>query len=276
MCPNCRAFITTDDKVCPYCEIKVGPKAIERRSPSDLLGGLIPHARFTTVVILTINVGLYLATMLYSMRGGNESLMDLDGQTLLLFGAKYSPAVFAGEYWRLLTAGFLHGGLLHIFMNSWVLFDLGTQVEEVYGTSRMVVIYTVSTVLGFLASALWFSGLSVGASAGIFGLIGAMISVGMRNRSAMGDHIRGMYTRWAIYGLLFGLLPGMRIDNAAHLGGLAGGFAVAWVAGQPGLLPHSWKERLWNWSCGIAIAATVLAFAKMFLSFQGMAKVLER
>ncbi|MBK5293197.1 MAG: rhomboid family intramembrane serine protease, partial [Acidobacteriia bacterium] len=259
MCPNCRAFITTDDKVCPYCDIKVGPKAIERRNPSDLMGGLIPHARFTTVVILTINVGLYLATMLYSMRAGNESLMDLDGQTLLLFGAKYSPAVFAGQYWRLLTAGFLHGGLIHIFMNTWVLFDLGAQVEEMFGTSRMIVIYTVSTIAGFLASAFWFSGLSVGASAGIFGLIGAMITVGMKNRSAMGDAIKGMYTRWAIYGLIFGLLPGMRIDNAAHLGGLAGGFAVAWVAGQPGLLADSWKERLWNWASGIAIALTVLA-----------------
>jgi rhomboid protease GluP len=269
MCPNCRAFITTDDKVCPYCEIKIGPKAVEIRNPRDLLGGIIPHARFTTVVILTINVGLYLATMLYSMRSGNEAaLTDLDGQTLLYFGAKFSPFIWAGQYWRLITAGFLHGGLLHIFMNTWVLYDLGAQTEEVYGTSRLVVIYIASTITGFLASALWYPGLSVGASAGIFGLIGAMIVVGMRSRSAMGQAIKGMYMRWAVYGLLFGLLPGLRIDNAAHLGGLAGGFAVAWIAGQPGLLPHSWKERLWNWAAGIALAMTALAFTEMFFAFQ--------
>src|SRR4051812_35070157 len=61
MCPNCRAFITTSDKVCPYCEIKLGAPAAARRAPADLLGGLIPHARFTTIVILLINAGFYLA-----------------------------------------------------------------------------------------------------------------------------------------------------------------------------------------------------------------------
>ena len=60
-----------------------------------------------------------------------------------------------GEWWRLVTAGFLHGGLLHILMNSWVLFDLGAQVEEIYGASRMWVIYFVSSVCGFYASAVW-------------------------------------------------------------------------------------------------------------------------
>ena len=80
-----------------------------------------------------------------------------------------------GEWWRLLTAGFLHGGLFHILMNSWVLFDLGAQVEEIYGTSRYLVFYFIATVTGFLASAVFSGALSIGASAGIFGLIGAMI-----------------------------------------------------------------------------------------------------
>jgi len=274
MCPNCRAFITTDDKVCPYCDLKLGPKAIEMRNPSALLGGLVPAARFTTVIILTINIGLYIATMLYSMRGGNEAaLTDLDGQTLLFFGAKFSPFVWAGQYWRLITAGFLHGGLLHIFMNTWVLYDLGAHAEETYGTSRMVVIYLASTVTGFLASSLWYPGLSVGASAGIFGLIGAMIAVGVRSRSSTAQAIKGMYTRWAVYGLLFGLLPGLHIDNAAHLGGMAGGFVVAWIAREPGLLPFSGKERLWNWTAGICLALTALAFTEMFFSMQSLSRM---
>ena len=61
MCPNCRAFITTSDKVCPYCDIKLEAPAIARRAPADVLGGLIPHARFTTMMILLINAGFYLA-----------------------------------------------------------------------------------------------------------------------------------------------------------------------------------------------------------------------
>src|ERR1700692_2374450 len=123
MCPNCRAFITTDDKVCPYCDVPVGTRAINKRSPADALGGLIPHARFTTILILLINTGLFVAMMLRSSKVTGGMSMDFDGQTLFDFGAKERGAIAAGQWWRLITAGFLHGGLLHILMNSWVLFD---------------------------------------------------------------------------------------------------------------------------------------------------------
>src|SRR5437879_5065742 len=107
MCPNCRAFITTDDKTCPYCEVQVGPRAIERRNPAGALGGLIPYARFTTVVILLINTGLYVAMLLHSSRAGGGIGLDLDGQTLFDFGAKARSAILAGQWWRLIPAGFL-------------------------------------------------------------------------------------------------------------------------------------------------------------------------
>jgi rhomboid protease GluP len=266
MCPHCRAFITTEDKVCPYCDAQIGPRAIDVRSPRDLLGGAIPHARFTTTIILTINIGLYVACMLYSMRAGNEgAFMDLDGRTLFVFGAKLTEAIFAGEYWRLVTAGFLHGGLLHILMNSWVLFDLGAQVEEVFGTSRMVPIYFVSTITGFLASSFWNPGLSVGASAGIFGLMGAMIAFGTKHRSALGDATKGMYIRWALFMLVIGLF-GFQIDNAAHIGGLAGGFGTAWIADVPSIRSHP-RERIWTFVMYACLALTAAAFAEMFLAF---------
>src|SRR4051812_48516094 len=98
MCPNCRAFVTTDDRVCPYCGIQLSAPAVERRAPRDLLGGLIPHAHFTTFVILLINVGLFAAT-------------ELGGQYLVMAGAKSREAIFFGKQWyRLVTAGFFHGG----------------------------------------------------------------------------------------------------------------------------------------------------------------------
>jgi len=167
MCPHCRAFITTDDKVCPYCETTVGPKAIERRDPGQALGGLIPQAHFTTVLILLINAGLYAATAVYAMRQGRGNFMDLDGPTLFFFGAKLRSAILAGEWWRLITAGFLHGGILHIAMNSWVLYDLGAQVEEAYGTARFLVLYFVTSIAGFYASMWWSVSISVGASAAL-------------------------------------------------------------------------------------------------------------
>ena len=136
MCPHCRAFITNKDRTCPYCNESVGARAIDRRNPAALLGGLIPHARFNTVVILVINFGLFLATALYSMGAGNgDAFWNIDVGTLVAFGAKYNAGLAAGQWWRLVTAGFLHGGLLHILMNSWVLFDLGAQVEEIYGAA---------------------------------------------------------------------------------------------------------------------------------------------
>ena len=261
MCPHCRAFITTSDRVCPYCKEAVAPRRVER-TPGPILGGMIPHAGYNTVIILLINTGLYLATSLYSMNGGRGGFIDADIQTLFAFGGKLGPAISAGQWWRLVTAGFLHGGLFHILMNSWVLFDLGAQVEEVYGATRMLVIYFLSSVGGFYVSDLWAPGPSVGASAALFGLIGAMIAMGMRHRSTLGDHVKSLYIRWAIYGLLFGLLPG--IDNAAHVGGLAWGFVTAWVAGLP-RAPHSPIERFWQATAWFCILVTILCFLKMYL-----------
>ncbi|MEO8026248.1 MAG: rhomboid family intramembrane serine protease [Bryobacteraceae bacterium] len=257
MCPHCRAFITTDDKVCPYCNNTVGPRAIERRSPSDI-AGLIPASRYVTSLILLINVGLYAATI--ARTGGYEP----DGSSLIAFGAKYTPAILAGEWWRFITAGFLHGGVLHILMNSWVLFDLGAQVEELFGQARMIVIYLVATIGGFYASYLWSISLSVGASAGIFGLLGAMIALGMRSPGSFGAELRGYYVRWAVYGFAMGLLPGLRIDNAAHLGGLASGFLVAYIAGTPKLVDRG-METAWKVLAGLSVAVTIFAFLKMAL-----------
>lgn len=261
MCPNCRAFIDPKEKVCPYCEVTVGPRAVEQRNPGEILGGLIPHARFTTVLILLVNTALYAATVLASLNRGNSSaFLDLDTRTLFDFGAKWTNALLQGQWWRLVTAGFLHGGFLHIAMNSWVLMDLGAQVEEIYGSSRLLVFYFFGTVFGFAASAWWNPGLSVGASAGIFALIGAMIVVGMRHNTALGAAIKGFYIRWAVYGFLMGLLPFFATDNAAHLGGLAAGFGFAWMTGEPG---SGMKEKFWKGVAAGCLLLTGLSFLMM-------------
>ena len=265
MCPHCRAFITTHDRVCPYCNEVVGPRAIERRDPSGIIGGFIPHARFNTVLILVVNFGLYLATSLYSMKAGGGGAFDIDVRTLVEFGAKYVPLIAMGQWWRLVTAGFLHGGLLHILMNSWVLFDLGAQVEEIYGASRMWVIYLVSSVFGFYVSSVWNPAApSVGASAALFGLVGAMLALGVRHRSnPMGAAIRGMYIRWTIYMLIFSLLPG--IDMAAHVGGLAAGFGIGYLAATP-RYEGSVTERIWRVASWLCVLVTVVSFLDMFLA----------
>jgi len=251
MCPNCRAFVTTSDRVCPYCEMQLGPRAIERRDPGEVLGGLIPHARFTTVMILLINTGLFLADYLNPQAG------------LTRFGASLPAPYMQGQWWRLITAGFLHGGVFHILMNSWVLFDLGAEVEQLYGTSRLIVFYFISTITGFWTSSHLGFHSSVGSSAGIFGLIGAMLAFGVSDRSALGSMVKSLYMRWVIYGLVLSFLPG--VDFWAHVGGLAGGFITGWLASTP-RARLMWKETLLRALAGISIAITFLAFGMLYLA----------
>jgi len=267
MCPNCRAFITTRDRVCPYCNEPVAPRAHPREEGVRVLGGMIPHVRFNTAIILLINVGMFLATVLFSMRIGNsQALWNVDSMTLRAFGSKWNVALVHGEWWRLVTAGFLHGGLLHIGMNMWVLFDLGAQVEEVYGAARMLVIYFLSTVGGFYLSATRSAADSVGASAALMGLMGAMIAFGVFSRSSIGAEIRAMYVRWVVIILVMGFVSRMRTDNWAHIGGLAVGFAVGYLAGTP-RLGREIAERVWRVAAGVAIMLTAGCFLKMFLWF---------
>jgi rhomboid protease GluP len=251
MCPNCRAFVTTSDRVCPYCDAQLGPRAVESRSAGDILGGLIPHARFTTLMILLINTALYIADTLNPQSG------------LLPYGQSVPWSFMQGQYWRLVTAGFLHGGILHILMNSWVLFDLGAEVEQIYGTSRMIVFYFVSTVTGFLVSSKFGSAASVGSSAGIFGLIGAMLAFGFFDKSSLGMAVKSLYTRWLIYLIVLSFIPG--VDFRAHIGGLSGGFIAGWLASTP-RARLMWKEPLLKGLAGVSIALTVLSFLMLFLS----------
>src|ERR1700719_3338212 len=251
MCPNCRAFVTTNDRVCPYCEMKLGPRAVERRAPGEILGGLIPHARFTTVMILLINTALFLAEYLNPNAG------------LTRWGASLPAPMMQGQWWRLITAGFLHGGPIHILMNSWVLFDLGAEVEQLYGTSRLIVFYFVSTITGFWASSHLGMHPSVGSSAGIFCLIGAMLPFGVPDRSALGSMVKSLYMRWVIYGLVLSFIPG--VDYWAHIGGLAGGFVAGWLASTP-RARLMWKETLLKGLAGVSLALTALAFGMLYLA----------
>ena len=154
-------------------------------------------------------------------------------QTLFEFGAKYGPAIGAGQWWRLVTAGFLHGGILHILMNSWVLFDLGAQVEELYGGARMLVIYFVANVVGFYFSALWRPETpSVGASAALFGMVGAMLALASGIKAADGRY--GSQRLRPLSRVPAALQPHAGVDMAAHIGGLVGGFGLAICRGTAG------------------------------------------
>ena len=113
MCPNCRAFITTSDRTCPYCGQQVGARAIDVRQPGQILGGLIPQAHFTTILILVINFGFFLGTMFLSRTVGESGAIGA-------LGAKWGPYIFQRhEYWRLILGNILYTVILlhHTFQD---------------------------------------------------------------------------------------------------------------------------------------------------------------
>ncbi len=272
MCPNCRAFIEISDRVCPYCDAQLGPRAVDMRR-SQFTDSFLLRANISSSIILTLNVAFFLLELVINSTFFHGSAQNLSVQTLLSLGAKFGPYVAQGQSWRLITAGFLHGGFLHVAMNSWVLFDLVGEVEQFYGTSRLIVAYIFSTITGFWLSLFWSPMVpSVGASAACFGLIGLMLAMGLRQRSdPMAQAVRSYYGRWAVYAIIFSFLPGFNTDIAAHIGGLAGGFVIGLIGGLPAL-PNTPREQLWRVLAGVAIAATLYAFVQDFLSFRAIAQ----
>lgn len=208
------------------------------------------NARVVTNALMLVNFSFFIVCIVVSMRmTGQTNLLNtlfsgFPGEVLDMLGAKSGFRVIGqGQWWRLIAAGMLHGGLLHIGMNSWVLKDVGPMVEEFFGPYRMVLIYILGSAAGFAASTWWSpNSLSIGASAGICALMGAMIAYGYLQRSSIGVAIRNHFIQWMLFMLVIGFLVPM-IDQAAHIGGLVGGFAVAWVVGERRLF-DDWKEKL--------------------------------
>ena len=271
MCPNCRAFISTSDRVCPYCETQLGPRAVDLRfSPSS--SAFLPRANQSAIILLALNCAFFLIELIVNAKlGGSPSNISMG--TLYILGCKVTGEILAGQWWRLITAGFLHGGFLHIAMNSYALIILVTEAEQFFGTSRLIVAYILSTVGGFYLSAVQSPGVpSVGASAAAFGLIGLMLSLGVRHRSdPLALAIRAQYTQWLIFSLVLGVFS-RGIDIWAHVGGGIVGFLFGLIAGLP-RLPGSPREQAWKVA---AIAVTLLTAAAFWLDFLAFRMYLHR
>jgi rhomboid protease GluP len=179
---------------------------------------------FFTYFFIAVQVIMFL---ILELNGGSK-----DSQTLIQFGAKYNPLMIEGEWWRLVTPIFLHIGLLHLLMNTLALYYLGTAVEKMFGRSRFVIIYMLSGIAGTLASFLFTSNLSAGASGAIFGCFGALLYFGVLYPNVffrtMGSNIIAVILLNLVLGFT---IPG--IDNAGHIGGLAGGFLAAGIVSLP-------------------------------------------
>jgi rhomboid protease GluP len=270
VCASCGSLVGVNDDRCYTCG---------RRNPG--LWGFGPVLRrlgndfgFTTAIIYGCGALYALSLLLTVMTGGNLvggsilSMFGPNGRAAYVLGASGGVPVFEDRrWWTLLSAGWLHGGALHILFNMMWVRQLGPIVGDIYGGARTVIIYTIASVCGFLLSSFlaaffpipFLSGgsFTLGASAAIFGLLGALLHYGHRGGSRM---VRSQVMNWAVPVFLFGFfMPG--VDNAAHLGGFAGGYlASKWL--DP-LKPERMDHFIGAAAC---LIATALAIAASFFT----------
>jgi rhomboid protease GluP len=241
VCVSCGSLVGVNDDKCYTCG---------RRNPG--LWGYAPLLRrlgndmgFVTLVVYGCSA-LYVATLLGTVMlgdtilgGGLFSMLAPNSYVVRSFGASGAIPVFLdGMWWTVLSAGWLHGSALHILFNMMWVRQLGPVTADIYGAGRMVIIYTTAGVVGFLVSStaglylgnaplpfLRGAGLTLGASAPIFGLLGALVHYGRRGGSSL---IGGQAMQYAVVLFVFGLImPGGGIDNYAHAGGFVGGYGAS-------------------------------------------------
>jgi rhomboid protease GluP len=201
-----------------------------------------------TYSIIGINIFLFLISAILS-----RSIVDMDMQTLVDMGALYGPlTVLKGEWWRLFTAMFLHGGMTHILMNMFSLYLIGRGVEVYFEKKAYVAIYLFSGLIGGLASLYMHpNSVGIGASGAIFGVFGALAGFFLAHRDKIATHSREFMKDFAVVlGLNFVLgLSIPSIDVSAHIGGLIigliGGFVIS-------------KNPKWVWPFSVLMIAVML------------------
>lgn len=185
-----------------------------------------------------------------------------DGKTLLAFGANLGLLVKQGEIYRLLTCAFVHIGIIHLVVNMYSLYVIGSQVENFYGKIKYLLIYLISAVCGSILSIGFTDNvISAGASGAIFGLLGAILYFGVKYRTYLGQTIKSQVIPIILINLAIGFTtPG--IDNAAHIGGLLGGVLSAMALGINEQQDKSSKLN------GIILLVIYIAFIVYFAFFR--------
>ena len=264
ICPACGVLVGVNDETCYNCGRRNpglwGYAAALRRLGNDL--GFVP-------LVMGGTITLYALSLLLS-RGSIHGMLSPDNRVLLALGASGAFPVFEmGRWWTVLTAGWLHGSFLHVLFNVMWIRQLAPAVADLYGAGRMAIIYTIAGVTGFAlssAAGLYFPNIpiipgavfSVGASANIFGLLGALFHYGRRTGNS---HAREAGLQYAIFLGLFGLIPGTGVDNWAHAGGFAGGLAASM------LLDPLTRERTDHMiGALICLSLTVVALVASFVT----------
>jgi rhomboid protease GluP len=267
LCPNCRRLISNDEPACPYCGM-ARPGALWKRRFS----GMTWLHRFDPVMLILIVNGVFyvLALLLdpssLGLSANPMTLLSPSNGSLFLLGATGTVPMAYGRWWTLITASFLHGGILHIFFNMMALRQLGPFVIEMFGMHRFAILYVWTGVAGFFLSAVAGIPFTIGASAPVCGLIGAILYYGKSRGGFYGDAIYRQALGWVAGLVLFGLfLPG--INNWAHGGGIVSGLLLAFLTGYNEKRGETWVQRMLG-TGSILITAAALLWAVIQAVYQ--------
>jgi rhomboid protease GluP len=260
LCPNCRRLISNDEPACPYCGM-TRPGALWKRTVS---GALSLQRLNPVTAILGANILFFVLSFLIDPKGLNVSANPLmflspSSDSLFILGATGTIPLAYGRWWTLISAGFLHGGILHIFFNMMAFRQLAPFILDEFGLNRFAILYVWTGVAGFLLSGLAGVPFTIGASASICGMIGAILYYSKSRGGSYGNAIFQQAMSWVMGLVLFGLfLPG--INNWAHGGGIVSGILIAFLIGYRDRKPESWTHRLLG-TGSILLTAAVLLWA---------------
>jgi len=264
LCPHCSKLISADERSCPHCGVS-RPGARWKNIP--ITRGLLQSDQLIKTIIYA-NVGMYLVSLLMNpTRMGLSAnpfmfLSPSNGALLLLGSTGTIPIDQGHRWWTLLSANYLHGGILHIVFNMIALYQIGPLVLGEYGTNRLIGLYTLGGIFGFLVS--YFAGVrfTLGASAAVCSLIGASLYYGKSRGGAYGQAIYKQISGWVLGLFLFGfLVPG--INNWGHGGGIVGGIILGYLLGYH----ERTRENLFHKSlAGVCVVLTVAVLAWAILS----------
>src|SRR6266849_6879406 len=257
LCLSCGRLTNADALVCLVCG---------RRNPgmwgfAGPLRAVFRSWNFTNTVT-GVCVALYVATLVFDPYAalrprGIFDVFSPSDRALWAFGAAGARPWQAGHWWTIFTAIYLHGGLLHILFNVLWIRQLGPAVEEIYGPARLVVIFTVSGVAGFVVSNSLGVPFTIGASGSIFGLLGAIVAYGRKRGGVFGRMVLRQYGQWALILFIMGFFMA-GVNNWAHAGGFAGGFLSGLGLS---LAEHRNETALDKLLAAAAIVVTLVAFA---------------
>jgi len=260
LCPNCRRLISNDEPVCPYCGV-ARPGAPWKRAFAEV----ISLRRFDPVMaIIAINAAFYLFSLLLNpsalgLSANPMTFLSPSDGSLFLLGATGTLPIAYGRWWTLISAAFLHGGILHIFFNMMALRQLAPFVLDAFGLHRFAILYVWTGVAGFFVSYLAGVPFTIGASAPVCGLIGAILYYGKSRGGFYGEAIYRQALGWVVGLVLFGLfIPG--INNWAHGGGIISGLLLAFITGYQERRKETSIHRILG-TASIVIAAAALLWA---------------